>query len=133
MAFAACYGLSLAILYSQALDLNEQNPRIWTVDFEDQMADEGCGPDNRNIADSICTGFALGCRVATVAWIVMLLLFFWTPAIEFLDRLDILSLEGFLFSALPAIGALFSAAWPLSLRTVRRPSLDEEKGKVEEC
>lgn len=131
MAFAACYGLSIAVHYTTVPTSNNRDSGPRTVNPNHRATERDGRFDDSYIQESVAGGFAVGCRVAAVVWTIMFSLFFWTSIFDVFDWLDILALKGLLFSILPAIGALLSAAWHSDRQTIRRVSSDEEKGGVE--
>ncbi|KAL9600122.1 MAG: hypothetical protein Q9219_003378 [cf. Caloplaca sp. 3 TL-2023] len=118
MVFAACYGLSMPILYAQASSLKEQEARK----MADSWEEEGAGVCNTAFAQAqerIVSGFVIGCEVAATAWIAVLSLSLWTLIFDNFDYLNLLSLEGLLFSLLPAMGALISLTLTSESRAIQ--------------
>lgn len=80
-------------------------------------------PRRSHIRRSIASGFLTGWYVAAAVWIVVQSLVWWTSIFDFFDGIDFGSLQGVLFNALPAIGAVTSIIWPSSTSNERT---DEE-------
>ncbi|KAL8944102.1 MAG: hypothetical protein Q9216_000693 [Gyalolechia sp. 2 TL-2023] len=118
MIFVALYGLSIVVFYTQVSCSTEQHAGTGSSYSLDEEVDRNGSTEDGYVQEMMCGGFVIGCKVATVVWILVLSSFPWSSAaFDGYDCLALLSLEGFLFSMLPAMGGLISVAWPPSFRT----------------
>ncbi|KAL8944461.1 MAG: hypothetical protein Q9211_000558 [Gyalolechia sp. 1 TL-2023] len=109
MTWIIIYGLSIAVFYTQVSCSNDGHSGRETGYSLDEEVGGKCSAEEDYVQESISRGFEIGCRVATVVWILMLSSLPWSSAFEAFDYLTLLSLEGLLFSILPAMGILISS------------------------
>ncbi|KAL8835295.1 MAG: hypothetical protein Q9170_003381 [Blastenia crenularia] len=116
MTFVACYELSIIFLYTKASLVGRADSGTKTGWYEQQEVDKDRDVEEANFQGLIDGGFRSGCEMATVVCFIMLYLSFSRTAFNVLGVFDLMNLKGVLFSMLPVIGVLSSAAWPLDRR-----------------
>lgn len=132
MICAAIYGLSVVVLYTQVSSLEDERPGIVNGSYANDGVDRMHSADDGYIRESISVGFLIGCRVATVVWMFILSSLPWSSAYEGFDYTALISIEGLLFSMLPAIGILTSIAWPWNLLKIH-PQPNGAVDAIEKC
>ncbi|KAL8953058.1 MAG: hypothetical protein Q9222_001051 [Ikaeria aurantiellina] len=128
VSFAVCYGLTAAILYVEATDARLFISEPTNVETRNVGIDSDGQIRKDHIGEHALNGFAIGCRAATFLWVFMMFLAYWTSEFDAFDKLDLLALEGLLFSLLPAFGVLMAVAWSSCRRVTHQKQPDEEKG-----
>lgn len=130
-AFWLCHSVALRSLYKIAwrpeFTTSRENSKIGETDDEHT-------PDHRYIQNSIATGFAMGYDLALLVCTILMLVYLWNFAFDVTDVsgiLSCLSLEGFLVSLLPAIGALVSVAWSPNPQAAQRACSEKDIADIE--